>query len=100
MIGAQLFDGSGAGIFGAITPLVIAYLMRGTGLYNLGQRAVAAVQGVGASLSGLATGVIVNHLGYYPAFLTFDAAACLALAVLTFAMPETAPGAEVRANPA
>ena len=31
LIGVQLLDGVGAGIFGAITPLVIADLMRGTG---------------------------------------------------------------------
>ena len=59
---------------------------------------LATVQGVGASLSGLAAGVVVDHLGYSPAFLTFGAAACLALAALTFAMPETAPRADVRAS--
>ena len=90
LIGVQLLDGIGAGIFGAITPLVIADLMRGTGRYNLAQGAVATMQGVGASLSGLVAGVIVDHLGYSPAFLTFGAAACVALAALFFAMPETA----------
>ena len=91
LIAIQLLDGVGAGIFGAVTPLVIADLMRGTGRYNLAQGAVATVQGIGASLSGLAAGVIVDHLGYSPAFLTFGAAACVAVAALFFAMPETAP---------
>ena len=90
LIGVQLLDGVGAGIYGAITPLVIADLMRGTGRYNLAQGAVATMQGVGASLSGLAAGVIVDHVGYSPAFLSFGAAACVALATLVFAMPETA----------
>ncbi|WP_428530632.1 MFS transporter [Rhodopila sp.] len=90
LIGVQLLDGVGAGIYGAITPLVIADLMRGTGRYNLAQGAVATMQGVGASLSGLAAGVIVDHAGYSPAFLSFGAAACVALAALVFAMPETA----------
>ena len=90
LIGVQLLDGVGAGIYGAITPLVIADLMRGTGRYNLAQGAVATMQGVGASLSGLAAGVIVDHAGYAPAFLSFGAAACVALAALVFAMPETA----------
>ena len=94
LIGVQLLDGVGAGIFGAITPLVIADLMRGTGRYNLAQGGVATVQGIGASLSGLAAGVIVDHMGYSPAFLTSGAAACIALAALFFAMPETAPAAE------
>ncbi len=91
LIGVQLLDGVGAGIFGAITPLLIADLTRGTGRYNLAQGAVATTQGVGASLSGLAAGVIVDHLGYSAAFLTFGAAACVALGALFVAMPETAP---------
>ena len=91
LIAVQLLDGIGAGIFGAITPLVIADLMRGTGRYNLAQGAVATVQGIGASLSGLAAGEIVDRFGYSPAFLTFGAAACVALAALFLAMPETAP---------
>jgi MFS family permease len=45
-----------AGIFGALTPLVIADIMRGTGHYNLAQGAIATMQGIGASLSGLAAG--------------------------------------------
>ena len=92
LIGVQLLDGIGAGTFGAITPLVIADLMRGTGRSNLAQGAVATVQGIGASLSGLAAGIIVDHLGYTPAFLTFGVAACVALAALFFVMPETAKG--------
>ena len=90
LIGVQLLDGVGAGIFGAITPLVIADLMRGTGRYNLAQGAVATMQGLGASLSGLAAGIVVDHFGYSAAFLTFGAAACAALATLSAAMPETA----------
>jgi MFS family permease len=93
LIGVQLLDGVGAGIFGAITPLVIADLMRGTGRFNLAQGAVATMQGVGASLSGLTSGVIVDHLGYSAAFLALAAAACAAFALLWTAMPETGNGA-------
>ena len=91
LIGVQLLDGIGAGIFGAITPLVIADLMRGTGRYNVAQGGVATGQGIGASLSGLAACVIVDRFGYSAAFLTFGGAACAALAALFMAMPETAP---------
>jgi MFS family permease len=94
LIGVQLMDGVGAGIFGAITPLVIADLMRGTGRYNLAQGAVATMQGIGASFSGLVAGVIVDHFGYAPAFLSFGAAACIAFVTLLFAMPETANGGQ------
>ncbi|MGA2843603.1 MAG: hypothetical protein ABSG18_26485 [Steroidobacteraceae bacterium] len=49
---------------------MIADIMRGTGRYNLAQGAIATVQGIGASLSGLAAGEIVDHFGYSAAFLT------------------------------
>jgi MFS family permease len=90
LIGVQLLDGVGAGVFGALTPLVVADIMRGTGRYNLALGAVATVQGIGASLSGLAAGVIVDHFGYSPAFLGLAAAAAVALIVFAIAMPETA----------
>src|ERR1700704_5886486 len=90
LIGVQLLDGVGAGVFGALTPLVIADIMRGTGRYNLAQGAIATVQGIGASLSGLAAGVIVDHFGYSSAFLALAAAATVALTVFALGMPETA----------
>jgi MFS family permease len=69
---------------------VIADIMRGTGRYNLAQGAIATVQGIGASLSGLAAGMIVDHFGYSAAFLTLGGAALVALAVFALRMPETA----------
>ena len=90
LIGVQLLDGVGAGIWGAITPLVLADLMRGTGRYNVAQGAVATAQGIGASLSGLAAGLIVDRFGYSAAFLSSGAAAAVAFCALALAMPETA----------
>jgi MFS family permease len=90
LIGVQVLDGVGAGIFGALTPLVIADIMRGTGRYNVAQGAIATVQGIGASLSGLAAGVIVDHFGYNAAFLAAGGAALVALVVFALRMPETA----------
>ena len=95
LIGVQLLDGVGAGIFGALTPLVIADLMRGTGRYNLALGAIATMQGIGASLSGLAAGVIVDHFGYSATFLTLGAAAGVALIVFALRMPETAEPGQV-----
>lgn len=57
LIGVQLLDGIGAGIFGAITPLVLADLMRETGRYNVAQGVVAMTQGIGASTSGVGSPV-------------------------------------------
>jgi predicted MFS family arabinose efflux permease len=48
LVGVQVLDGVGAGIFGALTPLVIADIMRGTGRYNLAQGAVSTAQGIAA----------------------------------------------------
>ena len=90
LVGVQVLDGVGAGIFGALTPLVIADIMRGTGRYNLAQGAVATVQGIGASVSGLLAGVIVDRWGYSAAFLGLGAAAAAALTVFAVGMPETA----------
>jgi MFS family permease len=94
LIGIQLLDGIGAGIFGAIAPLLIADVTRGTGRFNMAQGAVATVQGIGASASGLAAGVLVDHFGYNAAFLLSAAAAGAALVALIVAMPETSPSVE------
>jgi MFS family permease len=91
LIGVQLLDGVGAGIFGAITPLLVADLTAGTGRYNLALGAVATMQGVGASTSALIAGVIVDRFGYSIGFLTLGVVAAVALATMALAMPETAP---------
>ncbi len=89
LIGVQLLDGVGAGIFGALAPLVIADITRGTAHYNLAQGAVATVQGIGASLSGLIAGLLVDHFGYNAAFSTSALAAVVALVAFGKWMPET-----------
>jgi MFS family permease len=101
LIGVQLLDGIGAGIFGALAPLVVADIMRGTGRYNLALGAIATVQGIGASVSGLAAGEVVDHFGYAAAFLGLGAVALAAVLLLAFAMPETGGSREAaKANPA
>jgi MFS family permease len=89
LIGVQLLDGVGAGIYGALTPLVIADIMRGSGRYNLAQGAVATTQGIGASISALAAGEVTDHFGYSVSFLFLAAAAAVAFFVFFALMPET-----------
>ncbi|WP_034853742.1 MFS transporter [Inquilinus limosus] len=91
LIAVQLLDGVGFGIYAALTPLVIADLMRGTGHYNMAQGAVATMTGIGASLSGLVAGVVVDALGFDAAFLTLGLVAAVAAVVFAVAMPETRP---------
>jgi MFS family permease len=88
----QLLDGVGAGVFGALAPLVIADLTQGTAHFNLAQGAVATVQGIGASMSGLVAGLLVDHFGYDAAFITSATGAIIALFVFARWMPETATG--------
>ncbi len=89
LVGVQLLDGVGAGVYGALTPLLIADVMRGTGRFNLAQGAVATAQGIGASLSALAAGEMVDHFGYTVSFLGLGAAAAVAFLVFFCFMPET-----------
>jgi MFS family permease len=89
LIGVQLLDGVGAGIYGALTPLVIADIMRGSGRFNLAQGAVATTMGIGASISALFAGEMVDHFGYSASFLALGAAAAVAFLVFVGFMPET-----------
>jgi sugar phosphate permease len=89
LLGVQLLDGVGAGIYEALTPLVLADIMRGTGRYNLAQGAVATTQGIGASISALAAGEVTDHYGYTVSFLFLAAVAAIAWALFGLHMPET-----------
>ena len=89
LIGVQLLDGVGAGVYQALTPLVIADIMRGTGRYNLAQGAIATTQGIGAAISALAAGVVVDRFGYAVSFLALGGAAAVAFLVFFGFMPET-----------
>ncbi|MGJ4906203.1 MFS transporter [Bradyrhizobium sp. HKCCYLS2058] len=93
LVGVQLLDGVGAGIFGAILPVIVADLMRGTGRFNVAQGAVITAQSIGAALSTALAGQVVVHGGYSAAFLALGAAAALAVIVCWLLLPETG-GAE------
>ena len=91
LIGVQVLDGIGAGINGAIVPLMIADLTRGTGRFNLAQGFIATTMGVGASLSPFVAGVAHDKLhSYEAAWFTLAITAALGLALFTTMMPETA----------
>jgi hypothetical protein len=64
LVGAQLLDGVGAGIYGAIFPVIVADLMRGTGRFNVAQGMVITAHGIAAALSTTLAGVVVVHAGY------------------------------------
>lgn len=98
LVGVQLLDGIGAGIYGAIFPIIVADLMRGTGRFNVAQGAVITAQGIGAALSTAVAGLVVVWAGYSAAFLTLGGVAAIGAAVLFLAMPETGSGDRRRAS--
>lgn len=93
LVGVQLLDGVGAGIFGALFPLVVADLTRGTGHFNVSQGAIATAAGLGGALSAAAAGFIVVAAGYSAAFLFLAAIAAIGLGLFVAMMPETGPHA-------
>jgi MFS family permease len=93
LVSVQLLDGVGAGIFGALFPLVVADLTRGTGHFNVSQGAIATATGLGGALSAATAGFIVVKAGYSAAFLFLAAVAAAGLAMFVALMPETGPRA-------
>jgi predicted MFS family arabinose efflux permease len=89
LVGIQVLDGVGAGIFGVVSVLVIADLTKGSGRFNLTLGAISTAVGIGASLSQVIAGAIVHHVGYNAGFLFLASVAAVALAILYFFMPET-----------
>ena len=89
IVAIQLLDGVAAGIFGVISIVIASDLMAGTGRFNLAQGLVALATGVGAGLSNLCAGYVVQWFGYGVAFLALAGLATAALAFFAVFMPET-----------
>ena len=89
LVAVQMLDGIGAGIFGALFPVIVKDLTQGTGRFNVSLGALSTVFGLGAALSNSLAGFVVQQAGYNAAFLTLAGVAGVALALLWVAMPET-----------
>lgn len=89
LVAVQMLDGVGAGIYGALFPLVVADLTRGTGRFNVAQGAVATTQGFGAAISATLAGLIIVSVGYSTAFIALGAIAGAGFLLYLVAMPET-----------
>ena len=87
----QSLDGLANGIFGMIFLLILADVTHGTGRFNVAQGALTTLIGVGASLSNVIAGWIVQFGGYSAGFLFLAGVAVLGAAIFGLAMPETAP---------
>ena len=89
LIAIQLFDGIANAIFGVVAILVVADRTRGSGRFNLAQGALAAAVGIGAALSNLFGGKMIQYYSFHASFLALGAVAAIAFAVLLFGVPET-----------
>jgi MFS family permease len=89
LVAVQMLDGIGAGIFGALFPVIVKDLTQGTGRFNVSLGALSTAFGLGAALSNSLAGFVVQQAGYDAAFLTLACVAAVALGLLGVAMPET-----------
>lgn len=89
LVSVQALDGIGAGIFGALFPVVVADLTRGSGHFNISQGAVSSVFGLGAALSATLAGSMIVWAGYDASFLTLAGIAGAGFVLYFVAMPET-----------
>jgi MFS family permease len=99
LVAIQVLDGVGAGIFGVVSVLVIADLTQGTGRFNLTLGAISTAVGIGASLSQVIAGSVVDKFGYATGFLLLGAIAAVAFAILYLFMPETGKRHAASPNP-
>lgn len=89
LVGVQALDGIGAGIFGALFPVIVADLTKGSGRFNVSQGVVSGVFGLGAALSATLAGSIIVWAGYTASFLTLAGIAAAGFVLYLIAMPET-----------
>jgi MFS family permease len=90
LVSVQLLDGVGAGVFGALFPLVVQDVTHGSGRFNVSLGAITAATGTGAAISNLVAGSIVVAAGYNAAFVFLGALAAAGFVLYLIAMPETA----------
>ncbi|WP_211173388.1 MFS transporter [Brasilonema bromeliae] len=69
LVSVQILDGVAGGIFGVLSVLMVADLTKGTGRFNVTQGALNTAVGIGACLSNLLAGFVVQKAGYNVAFV-------------------------------
>jgi MFS family permease len=89
LIGVQLLDGVGAGLTGALFPVIVADLTRGSGHFAVAQAGVGTLQGIGGTASATLAGSLTAAAGYSVAFLTLASIALLGGVLFSIFMPET-----------
>ena len=77
LIAVQLLDGVGAGLIGALFPVVVADRTRGSGHVAAAQGVVGTVHGVGGVMSMALAGQLVVRVGYDATFLALASVSAL-----------------------
>ena len=88
---AQVLDGVSGAVIGVLTLLVIIDVTAGSGRFNLARGLVATVSGIAAAISTLASGLLIEWLGYSATFLAFVSVAVASFMVVLILLPETKP---------
>ena len=98
LVGLQVFDGIGAGIYGVVVAVICADITRDHGGFNSLQGVLATALAVGGVLGPLLAGPLVQHLGFATAFRAFTLVAAIGAGVFLVFMPETMPPDEGSEN--
>lgn len=85
----QLLDGIGAGIFGVLGIITVSDIAKDTGRFNFSLGMMSLAQGVGASLSNIFAGIIVEHWSFNYGFISLACMGIVGLSFYCFFMPET-----------
>jgi MFS family permease len=93
VVAVQLLDGISAAVLGVMFPLIVADVTRGTGRFNLTLGVVGSAMGIGASLSTLMAGFMIDHAGRSATFVVLAGVAMVGLALVAMVLPETRPRA-------
>jgi len=89
IIALQSLDGIGAGIYGVVAIAIAADLTAGKGKFNTLLGLLATAQAVGGVIGPIASGLLVQHLGFALTFWAFSGLALLAALIFTAFVPET-----------
>lgn len=81
MVFTQILDGIGAGVSGVIVPVIVAFMLRGSGHINAGLALVLTCGGLGAALSNGIGGYFAQFYGYLYAYLFLGAVAMFGLLI-------------------
>lgn len=92
LLAVQALDGVGAGLTGALVPMAVASLTRGSGHFGAALGALATAQGLGAALSNTLAGLVVARAGYAAGYGMLAGMAVLGGVLLWRLVPETREG--------